>query len=189
LRRAIVDLLGVAGKLEDLFTVRAALGEELVLSPDDGADHAGAHVALLARRDVCAALDHISCHVGVVGVIDVGEKVGRQILTCLTAVLRGETEVLCTSGETGVCVSVAATLTGSARTCSRFPSARIGLLYRLSILMRTLMVKNGRGRLGNLDGRKDGVVEAGRKQCVRKCPTLFYGSGSLARLKALWLWT
>ena len=174
MRCAIVDLLGVAGEFENLFAIRAALGEELVLSPDDGADHAGAHVALLARRDVRAALNHVLCHVKVVGVVDVGRKAGMRVLTCLVAVLGGETEMVNGTGDTGVCRSVDATSTSSARRRSRFLKSRTGLLY---------------GLLGRFDRRKDGVVEAGRKQCVRKCPTLFYGSGSLARLSALWLWT
>jgi hypothetical protein len=55
--------------------------------------------------------------------------------------------------------------------------------------MRDLMVYSRRRRFENFDGGKDVVVEAGRNQCVHKCPTLFHGSGSLARLTALWFWT
>jgi hypothetical protein len=59
LRGAVVDLLGIAGELEDVFAVGAALGGELLLCADNGADHAGAHVALLVRRDGGAALNHV----------------------------------------------------------------------------------------------------------------------------------
>jgi hypothetical protein len=58
LRGAVVDLLGIAGELQDVFAVGAALGGELLLCADDGADHAGAHVALLVGWDGGAALNH-----------------------------------------------------------------------------------------------------------------------------------
>lgn len=58
LRCAVVDLLGVANQLENVLAVGTALLKELLMGSDDGADHAGAHVALLARGNIGAARSH-----------------------------------------------------------------------------------------------------------------------------------
>jgi hypothetical protein len=130
---AVVDLLRVAGELKDVFAVGAALGEELLLGSDNRADHAGAHVALLVRRDVGAALDHV-------GHIE-GRVVGRR--SGLAVVYIWDTSGSGVWGLSGVCSWGTTTLTCSARTrCSGVPSTTAGSLSGL--LVRRLGTGGGR---------------------------------------------
>ena len=64
LRCAVVDVLGITGELKKLFAIGAAAVPELCVGAHDGADHAGAQVALLVRWDEGAPGDHVGCHFG-----------------------------------------------------------------------------------------------------------------------------
>lgn len=89
LRGTVVDLLRVAGELKKLFAVGAALRQELLLGADNGADHAGAHVALLVGGDVRAA-SHVFVGVGVsvVGCAICGRAAWASMLTLTAACIR-----------------------------------------------------------------------------------------------------
>jgi hypothetical protein len=62
---AVLDRIGVAGKLEEGVAVRAALLDELLVGLHKGTHHAGAHVAVLVGRNV-VGLRHSGGGYGVV---------------------------------------------------------------------------------------------------------------------------